>query len=55
MNRLLVAGVALVALGLAGYFVGVVVEYPGRAVSITAIMVGVTLVAIRNADAEVAA
>lgn len=53
MNRLLAGGVALTALGVAGYGLGLVVAYPGRAVSVTAVMVGLTLVAIRNADGEV--
>ena len=53
MNRLLVAGLAFVALGLVGYAVGVVTAYPGRSFAVTAIMVGVTLIAVRAADAEV--
>jgi hypothetical protein len=54
MNRLLVAGVLLVVLGVAGYAAGVVVAYPARAFSVTAVMVGITLIAIRRADDEVA-
>jgi len=53
MNRLLVAGAVLVALGVAGYAAGVVAPYPARAFSVTAVMLGITLIAIRRADAEV--
>ncbi|WP_266076478.1 hypothetical protein [Haladaptatus caseinilyticus] len=49
MNLPLVAGVALTNLGLVGYLVGVSTPYPGRAFSITGVMVGITLVAIANA------
>jgi hypothetical protein len=50
MNRVLAAGVVLTAAGIAGYVAGVVAAYPGRAFSVTAIMVGITLVAIRRLD-----
>lgn len=53
MNRLVVAGTILVALGVAGYAAGVLVAFPGRSFSVTAVMVGITLIAIRSADAEV--
>lgn len=46
MNRTLAGGVALTALGVAGYAAGVVTSYPGRALSIVSVMVGVTLLAI---------
>lgn len=46
MNRFLTGGIALTALGLAGYVAGVYVAYPGRAFSVTALMVGVTLLAV---------
>ena len=49
MNRLVAAGVTLVVLGLAGYGVGLFVAFPGRAFAVTAVMVGITLVAIRRA------
>jgi hypothetical protein len=39
-------GVGLSALSLAGYLVGTVAAYPGRAFSITGLMVGVTLYAV---------
>ena len=53
MNRLLVAGGAFLALGIVGYAVGVVVPYAGRSFSVTAVMVGLSLIAVRTADAEV--
>lgn len=40
------AGSGLFVVGLVGYVVGIYVEYPGRAFSITAIIVGIALVAI---------
>lgn len=43
------AGGALTLLGVAGYVLGLLAAYPGRAFSITAVMVGVTLLAIGNA------
>ena len=46
MNRTRAIGLALLLAGLLGYVVGVLVPYPGRAFSITAVMVGVTLTAI---------
>lgn len=46
MNQALAAGVLLTLLGLAGYGVGTAVSYPGRAFSLTALMVGVTLVLV---------
>ena len=48
MNRLVAAGLGLVALGFLGYAAGIAVAYPGRALSVTAVMVGVTLLAIRR-------
>lgn len=50
MNRLLVAGVAFVLVGLAGYVAGVLTPYAGRAFSVTAVMIGITLIAVRTAD-----
>lgn len=46
MTRGIVLGVALTLTGLAGYVAGVFVDYPGRALSLTAVMVGVAAVAI---------
>lgn len=42
-------GSALFALGLAGYAAGVVVTYPGRAFSVTAVMAGLTLAVVGRA------
>ncbi len=49
MNRTPLVGIILTALGLLGYLIGVVTPYPGRAFSITGMMVGITLIAIGNA------
>jgi hypothetical protein len=46
MDRVVAAGIALTVLGLVGYVVGVVAVYPGRAFSVTGVMVGLTLVAV---------
>lgn len=53
MNRLVAAGAAFLALGLVGYAVGVSTPYPARSLSVTAIMIGITLIAVRAADDEV--
>lgn len=46
MDRVRTAGVALTALAVAGYAVGVAAPYPGRAFSLTGVMVGLTLWAV---------
>lgn len=46
MDRTFAVGVALTVAGAVGYGVGVVAPYPGRAFSVTGVMVGVTLVAV---------
>ncbi len=46
MDRALLAGGAATGLGLAGYVIGVAEPYPGRALSIAGVMVGLTLVAV---------
>ena len=46
------AGIGLFAVGLAGYAVGVSMPYPGRAFSLTAIMVGIAVAAIAGTGAE---
>jgi len=46
MDRTFLAGAGLSVVGLCGYVAGTLVTYPGRAFSLTAIMVGITLVAI---------
>ena len=46
MNGPLVAGVVLTVLCTAGYAVGVTAVYPGRAFSLTGLMVGLALLAV---------
>ena len=46
MDRLRIVGLVLVAAGLVGYVVGIVQAYPGRALSVTGVMVGIALVAV---------
>lgn len=46
MDRTYLAAVALTALSIGGYVVGVVAPYPGREASIVGLFVGVTLVAV---------
>lgn len=46
MNRELVIGAFLLGGGLAGYVVGLGRPFPGRAFTITAIMVGLLLVSV---------
>lgn len=46
MERTLAAGGALTAVGIGGYLLGIRVSYPGRAFSVTAVMIGITLLAI---------
>lgn len=46
MERLRALGAGLSVLSVAGYLVGVVAAYPGRAFSITGLMVGLTLYAV---------
>jgi hypothetical protein len=52
MNSVGWIGVALAVIGLAGYAVGTTTPYTGRAFSITAVMIGVTLAAIAIPGAE---
>lgn len=52
MTRGTVLGAGLMVVGLAGYVTGVVVDYPGRAFSLTAVMVGIVLIAITRRTAE---
>lgn len=51
MNRVLAAGIVLTVAGVVGYGLGVFVAYPGRAFSVTAVIVGVALFAIGQAGA----
>lgn len=50
MNRTRLGGYVLVGLGILGYVVGLAVPYTGRAFSITALMVGITLAAVGGAE-----
>lgn len=50
MNLVFASGIVLTAVGVAGYLAGTTVEYPGRAFSVTAVMIGVTLLAIGSAN-----
>lgn len=45
MDSVRAGGGLLTVLGVAGYALGLVAPYPGRAFSLTAVMVGVTLAA----------
>lgn len=45
MERRRAAGAGLLAAGLVSYGVGIYVPYPGRGFSLTAVMVGIVLVA----------
>lgn len=51
MNRVRLAGFGVATLGVVGYVVGTAVAYAGRAFSLTAVMVGITLVAIARSSA----
>lgn len=53
MNRTLVAGFLLTGVGVVGYAVGVVVAYGGRAFSVTAVMLGISLMAVGRSGGEV--
>lgn len=53
MNRVLVAGILLTVVGVVGYAVGLSVAYPGRAFSVTSIMVGISLLAVARSGGEV--
>lgn len=50
MNLTLAVGLTLTVAGAFGYAVGITTPYPGRAFSVTAIMIGITLVAIGRAS-----
>jgi hypothetical protein len=52
MNAEFVAGAVLTVLGVVGYVVGVVAPYPGRAFSVSGVMVGLTLLAIGSGGAD---
>lgn len=46
MDRTFAVAAALTASSVLGYLVGVVAAYPGRAFSLTGVLVGVTLLAV---------
>ena len=50
MNTVSGTGLRLSVAGVAGYLVGVAAPFPGRAFSLTAVMVGVTLLAVGRSD-----
>jgi len=52
MDRSTIVGSGLFGAGILGYIVGVYVAYPGRGFTITAVMVGITLVAIGHQTAS---
>lgn len=47
MDRLRTAGGVLTVAGVVGYLAGTVTAYPGRSLSLTAVMVGLTILAVR--------
>jgi hypothetical protein len=46
MDRTTAAGIAITLAGFVGYVLGVLAPYPGRGLSLTGLMVGLTLVAV---------
>lgn len=46
MNIVLFLGMLLTGVGLVGYLTGIWIAFPGRAFSVTAVMVGLTMLAI---------
>jgi hypothetical protein len=50
MNGLSAAGVALTTVGVAGYAVGLLADYPGRAFSLTAVMAGAALALVGRSE-----
>lgn len=52
MNRTRSAGVVLTAAGVAGYLAGVATPYPGRAFTVTAVIVGITLASIGGSGVD---
>ncbi|MFB6107523.1 MAG: hypothetical protein ABEJ82_01620 [Haloplanus sp.] len=51
MDRRFTVGAGLSGVGVCAYVVGVLVPYPGRAFSLTAVMVGITFMAIGEREA----
>lgn len=52
MNTARTGGAVLTVAGVAGYLAGLAAPYPGRAFSVTGVMVGITLLAIGSAGGE---
>lgn len=50
MDRLQALGLGLSGVSVAGYLAGIAVAYPGRAFSITGVMVGLTLYAMGGSE-----
>jgi len=50
MNAFSAIGLGLTVGGVVAYLAGVAVAFPGRAFSVTAVMVGVTLLAVGRSD-----
>lgn len=51
MARTLSIGLLLTAGGLVGYLAGVAIPYPGRSLSLTVVMVGITIAAVGVGEA----
>ncbi|WP_336345652.1 hypothetical protein [Halalkalicoccus ordinarius] len=45
MNRTFGFGAGLTVSGLVGYAIGVTIAYPGRALSVTAVLIGIAIAA----------
>jgi len=52
MNGIRAVGALCTALALVGYGVGLAAPYPGRAFTVTGVMVGVTLLSIGGGERE---
>ncbi|WP_168192951.1 hypothetical protein [Halostella pelagica] len=52
MNRNLAVGTALTVGGVVGYVAGIATQYPGRAFSVAAVMVGLTLLVVGRAGGD---
>lgn len=46
MNRTFGLGAGLTLGGLVGYAVGVAIPYPGRAISVSAVLIGITIAVV---------
>jgi alanine racemase len=55
MNRTTAFGLTLTTLGVVGYGLGIAVAYPGRSFAVTAVMVGIAVLAVGYGDGGVAA